>query len=148
MLCKTPSYNCKRRGIIKRISGKHSVGILAFAAAMAFSASAQADGLTGTYRSNVTLLFSDSHIDREGMVLKLTEEDGRLAGTAGPTAEQQSPVTNLSAGRKLQFDTDPKGDRPLHYDLSRHCAQWRGDVDGKVAGHAVLGRILLLRDLD
>jgi len=131
-----------------RISGRIGVGVTILAAAMAFSASAQAEGLAGTYRGNVTLLFSDSHIENEGMVLKLTQEDGRLAGTAGPSAEQQSPVTHLSAGRKLQFDTDADGSRPLHYDLSRYGAQWRGDVNGKVAGHSVEGRIMLLRDPD
>ena len=129
-----------------RISGRIGVGVTILAAAMAFSASAQAEGLAGTYRGNVTLLFSDSHIENEGMVLKLTQDDGHLAGTAGPSAEQQSPVANLSAGRKLQFDTE--GEKPLHYDLSRYGAQWRGDVNGKVAGHAVEGRIMLLRDPD
>jgi hypothetical protein len=123
-----------------------SLGVMVLTAAMAFSASAQAEGLTGTYRGNVTMLFSDSHIEHEGMVLKLSQENDHLTGTAGPSAEQQSPVANLSAGRKLQFDTE--GERPLHYDLSRYGAQWRGDVNGKVAGHAVEGRIMLLRDPD
>ena len=94
---------------------------------MAFSASAQAEGLAGTYHGNVTLLFSDSQVENEGMVLKLTQEDGRLAGTAALGAEQQSPVTHLSAGRKLEFDT--QGEKPLHYDLNRYGAQWR-DVTG------------------
>ena len=129
-----------------RISGKIGIGVTILAAAMAFSASAQAEGLAGTYHGNVTLLFSDSHTEHEGMVLKLTQEDGRLAGTAALGAEPRSPLTHLSAGRKLEFDT--QGEKPLHYDLNRYGAQWRGDVNGKLAGHDVSGRIMLLRDPD
>ncbi len=131
-----------------RISGTSGIGIVVLAAAMGLSAPAWADGLAGTYRGNVTLLFSDSHTENENMVLKLTQQDGKLAGTAGPSDAQQSPVTRLSAGRKLQFDTGAESDTPLHYDLGRYGAQWRGDVNGKVAGHAVEGRIMLLRDPD
>jgi len=118
------------------------------AAVTAFSAGAHAEGLAGTYRGHVTLLFSDRHVETGGMVLKLSEQDGALAGTAGPSADAQSPVTNLSAGRQLQFDTGKDSDRPLHYELQRFGAQWRGDVVGKSQGHAVMGRATLLRDPD
>ncbi len=122
------------------------LGVTALAGAMVLPTLAWADGLTGTYRGNVTLLFFDSHIEREGLVVQLNEQDGRLAGTAGPSVEQQSPVANLSVGRQMQFDTDANGSRPLHYNLSRYGAEWRGDVIGKAEGHDVMGRARLLRD--
>jgi len=126
----------------------HKAGFMLAAAITAFSAGAHAEGLAGTYRGHVTLLFSDRHVETGGMVLKLSQQDGALAGTAGPTAESQSPVTGLVAGRQLQFDTGKDSEHPLHYDLQRYGAQWRGDVVGKSQGHAVMGRATLLRDPD
>lgn len=125
------------------ISKKLGLAALMTSAVLAFPALAQAADTQSMWKGNIVTIFPDGRSENAAMVLILGGPDGQMTGTAGPSEQQQSPITHLSEGAQVQFDTNTPADRQLHFKLRREGSQLRGAAEGQADGRKVTARVVL-----
>ena len=111
--------------------------ILAWLAAVASTtcpAATAADApFTGTWSGSFEIHFADGRISNETAWLVLQQSGKSVTGTAGPRADQQSPIRGGVASRnQLTFDADSTQGKTLKVTLKRNGNRLAGEATGEI----------------
>jgi hypothetical protein len=98
------------------------------------SPAAAADApFTGTWSGSFEIHFADGRISNETAWLVLEQSGKSVNGTAGPKADQQSPIRGGVASRnQLAFDVDSTQGKMLKVTLKRDGDRLKGEAAGEI----------------
>jgi hypothetical protein len=108
-------------------------GWLAACAAGISPATAADDTFTGTWSGKFEIHFADGRVVEDKAWLVLRQSGKSVAGSAGPHAEQQTPIVDgIAAGKRLTFAIDSNQGTALKATLNRDGDRLSGEATGKM----------------
>jgi hypothetical protein len=111
---------------------------LAVFAAVLSPAAAANDTFTGTWSGKFEIHFADGRIADDTAWLVLRQTGKAVAGSAGPHADQQTPIVDgVAAGKRLTFAIDSNQGTALKVTLNRDGDRLSGEATGKMGGNDV-----------
>ena len=100
----------------------------ALALVLAISLSAGATDVTGTWSGSLKVTGSDGQSQEDTIHLVLKQDDAKLTGTAGPSADQQLPIHKGTVdGSKVTMEV-ADGQGVFKFDLVFDGEHLKGDV--------------------
>jgi hypothetical protein len=108
-------------------------GWLAACAAGISPATAADDTFTGIWSGKFEIHFADGRVVEDKAWLVLRQSGKSVAGSAGPHAEQQTPIVDgIAAGKRLTFAIDSNQGTALKATLNRDGDRLSGEATGKM----------------
>jgi hypothetical protein len=99
----------------------------------AHALTAGGDAYSGTWSGGFDIHFADGRVLKDTAWLVLQQNGTRVAGTAGPKAEEQAPIRDVSvSGRELRFIADSTQGKYLTFVLKRDGERLSGVAQGDI----------------